>query len=73
MRAKSVTPLSSSAGSATLPRTPGATSGRAAHAGLGEVAYRNAYGVVTAVFDATYDVIQSLGGQPPERGQVLVP
>src|SRR5258708_24171955 len=27
---------------------------------LGEVAYRNAYGVVTAAFDETYEVIQSL-------------
>ena len=52
---------------------PGRHIREAAHADLGEVAYRNAYGVVTAVFDATYDVIQSLGGQPPEPGQVLVP
>ena len=37
---------------------------------LGEAAYRNVYGVVEAVFDATYSVIQSLdaAGQPPEPG-----
>jgi len=32
---------------------------------LGEVAYRNAYGVVVAAFDETYNVIQALGQEEP--------